>query len=98
MRGSWSLAKNRLPANDVAVAAAIYISGAYGAYHGTQLGDDAFLALVTQLRDALAATPAFINAPIAQRQDMYEALAITGAMTAATAQAPPPPSGAPPWS
>jgi hypothetical protein len=80
-----NLDKQRLPRNDVAVAAAMYIAGAYGAYHGTQVGDRAFVALVAQLRDALVATTAFTNAPMSQRQDMYEGLAITGTLMAVSA-------------
>ncbi len=81
-----TLDKHRLPSNDVASAAAMYASGAYGAYHGTQVSDAAFAALVTQLRDVLAATPEFASASMAQKQDMYEAWAITGMLMAVSAQ------------
>ena len=84
-----TLDKARLARNDVAVAAAMYISGAYGAYRGTRVSDAAFSSLVTQLRDALAATASFANAPIDRKQDMYEGLAITGALLAASVQSNP---------
>ncbi len=79
----------RVPRRDVAVAAAMYVGSAYSAYRGAQLSDAAFLALVAQLRDALAATPAFAQAPLSQRQDMYEGLAIMGLVIAMSAKTQP---------
>ena len=84
-----TLDKARVARNDVAVAAAMYIAGAYGAYRGTQVSDAAFASLVTQMRDVLAATAAFASAPMARKQDMYEGLAITGTLLAASAQSRP---------
>jgi hypothetical protein len=68
----------QVPRRDVAVAAALYVGSAYSIYRGTQLSDAAFRALVEQMRQVLAATPAFARAPLSQRQDMYEGLAIVG--------------------
>jgi hypothetical protein len=78
--------KLHVPRRDVAVAAAMYVGSAYAVYRGTQLSDAAFLALVKQLRGALAATPAFTRAPLSQKQDMYEGLAIVGLLLAVSAQ------------
>ncbi len=76
----------RVPRRDVAVAAAMYVGSAYAAYRGTQLSDAAFLALVVQMRGALVATPAFARAPLSQKQDMYEGLAIIGLVLAMSAR------------
>src|SRR5439155_23281296 len=81
--------KARFARNDVAVAAATFISGAYGAYHGTEVSDAAFASLVTQLRDALAAAPAFADAPMDRKQDMYEGLAIAGTLLVVSARTKP---------
>ena len=76
----------KVPRRDVAVAAAMYVGSAYSAYRGTQLSDAAFQALVGQMRGALAATPAFARAPLSQKQDMYEGLAIMGLVMAMSAR------------
>jgi hypothetical protein len=76
------LDKSRLDHNDVAIAAALNIAIAYGAYHRAEVQDAAFAALVNQVRDALAAAPDFASAPMSSKQDMYEGLAITGMLLA----------------
>lgn len=81
-----AVAKQKLPRNDVAVAAAMFVTGAYTAYRGGDVGDAAFLALVDQLRDLLAATPAFAKAAVGDKQDMYEVFAITGTVMAVGAK------------
>jgi hypothetical protein len=75
----------QVPRRDVAVAAALYVGSAYSVYRGTPLSDAAFKALVEQMRQVLAATPAFARAPLSQKQDMYEGLAIVGLALAVTA-------------
>jgi hypothetical protein len=75
-----------VPRRDVAVAAAMYVGSAYAAYRGSQLSDAAFQALVKQMRGALVATPAFARAPLSQKQDMYEGLAIMGLVLAMSAR------------
>jgi Family of unknown function (DUF6683) len=81
-----SLDKARLARNDVAVAAAMYIVGSYAAYHGADVSDAAFVAIANQIRDVLAATPGYAGAPLAQKQDMYEGLAIVGTLMLAAAK------------
>ena len=76
------LDKSHLDHNDVAIAAALNIAIAYGAYHKAEVPDAAFVALVTQVRDALAASSTFASASMASKQDMYEGLAITGMLLA----------------
>lgn len=72
-----------VPERDLAGAAAAYLTGAYMAYHNTEVPDEWFVPLVTQMRGILATEAA--GAPQQARQEMYEQLAITG-MLAATMQ------------
>lgn len=71
-----------VPARDLAGAAAAYLTGAYMAYHHTNVPDEWFLPLVAQMRGILAAEPAQANAPLPVRQEMYEQLAIVGMFAA----------------
>lgn len=75
-----ALDKQKLPRNDVAVATAMYVSGAYAAYHGSQISDEAFTAVISQFRDVLASAPSFTSATLAQKQDLYEGFAIVGTL------------------
>jgi hypothetical protein len=74
-----------VPSHDLAGAAAAYVTGAYMAYHNTDVPDEWFPPLVAQMRGILAAEPAQANAPVPERQALYEQLAIVG-MFAATMQ------------
>lgn len=74
-----------VPRRDLAGAAAAYVTGAYMAYHNTEVPDAWFPPLVAQMRGILAAEPAQASAPLPVRQEMYEQLAILG-MFAATLQ------------
>jgi hypothetical protein len=74
-----------VPRRDLAGAAAAYLTGAYMAYHHTEVPDEWFPPLVAQMRGILAAEPAQAAAPLPVRQEMYEQLAIVG-MFAATLQ------------
>lgn len=71
-----------VPARDLAGAAAAYLTGAYMAYHHTNVPDAWFPPLVAQMRGILAAEPAQANAPLPVRQEMYEQLAIVGMFAA----------------
>jgi hypothetical protein len=79
--------------DDVAAAVAMYLVGAYAAYHGTPISEAAYSAVVAQMRDVLAAAPAFQRASLADKQDLYESTAILGGMMA-YAQAQPEGDGA----
>jgi hypothetical protein len=81
--------EQRLPAHDVAVAAAMFVAGAHAAYRGGEVADATFVALVGQMRDLLAASPAFTSASVGDRQDMYEMFALTGTVLAFTAKTKP---------
>src|SRR5262249_42016800 len=70
----------KLARNDVAVAAAFYVAGAYSAYRNAKVSSDGLTAATAQLRDLLAASPSFANAAMADKQDMYESWAIIGAL------------------
>ena len=71
-----------VPARDLAGAAAAYVTGAYMAYHHTNVPDAWFPPLVAQMRNILAAEPAQANAPLPVRQEMYEQMASVGMLMA----------------
>lgn len=73
-----------VPANDVAGAVAAFIAGSWMAYHDRDVADADFPVLVAQMRDVLRSTPDFVNAPIAEKQDLHEQLAILGTTMALT--------------
>lgn len=75
-----AVASHGLPRNDVAVAAAFFVTVGYRAYRGVTPSDAAFVAATGQLRDLLAATPEFTRADLARRQDFYETLALSSAV------------------
>lgn len=71
------------PANDLPTALAFFIATSYEASTGTVLPPDRGRPLIAQLRRTMAADPAFAVAPTAEKQRLYEQLAIVGAMTSA---------------
>ncbi|NML18502.1 DUF6683 family protein [Azohydromonas caseinilytica] len=73
--------KYGLPPRDLAGAAAVYLTGAYSAYRNVELPEGYFPPLVAQMRAILAAEPAQTGAPLQDRQEMYEQLAIVGMLT-----------------
>lgn len=76
-----------LPAGDVANAVAAFLSGSVWALHGSEVPDAHFLALVQQMRQSLARTPAIVQAGSRNRQETYEELAILGMLMATTQMA-----------
>lgn len=73
-----------VPENDMAGAVAAFIAGSWMAYHDRDVADADFPVLVAQMREALARDPDIMNAPLAQKQDLREQLAILGTMMALT--------------
>ncbi|GEM_PF-6384156 len=73
-----------VPDNDVAGAVAAFIAGSWMAYHDQDVSDADFPVLVAQMRDVLRSTPDFVNAPLAEKQDLHEQLAILGTTIALT--------------
>lgn len=75
-------AKLGIPANDVAGAVAAFIAGNYMAYRGVEVPDDQYKRLVKQLRSALASSAAFSAATPADKQRLYEQMAMVGTFMA----------------
>ncbi|MFC4254686.1 hypothetical protein GRI97_04565 [Altererythrobacter xixiisoli] len=73
-----------VPDNDVAGAVAAFIAGSWMAYHDRDVADADFPVLVAQMREVLQATPDFVDAPLAEKQDLHEQLAILGTTMALT--------------
>jgi len=73
-----------IPRNDVAGAVAVFTAGNVAAYRNADLPDGHFQALVSQMRAALGASPAFQGADATTRREMYERLAIIGMSMAST--------------
>ena len=73
-----------IPRNDVAGAVAVFTAGNVAAYRNADFPDGHFQALVSQMRAALGASPAFQAADATARRDMYERLAIIGMSMAST--------------
>lgn len=76
-----------LPSNDVANGVAAFLVGNVWALHGSAVPDDHFVALVKQMRQMIAATPAFASASDRDKQEAYEQLAILGMLMATTQMA-----------
>lgn len=67
-----------IPRGDLAGAIAAYIAGSYMAYNGVHFPTDNFRPLVTQVRNIISASPVLRQASAADKQDLYEQLAIAG--------------------
>ena len=70
--------KNGFAARDVAPALALYLGASYAVYHDVEVTDETMAALARQLGGLLSAMPAWTNASVGDRQDMYEQFAILG--------------------
>ncbi|GGC18789.1 DUF6683 family protein [Pseudoduganella buxea] len=73
-----------IPRNDVGGAVAAFIAGSYMAYRDVDFPDQNFQALVNQMRLALASNGAFAHTSDAQKQELYEQMAILGTYMALT--------------
>jgi hypothetical protein len=76
-----------IPSHDVAGAVAAFLAGSYMAYHNVDFPDQHFPPLVRQMRQVLSTSPDFARASTAQKQEMYEHLAILGMFMATTQMA-----------
>lgn len=70
--------------NDLSGAVAAFVAGSWMAYHDRDVSDEDFPVLVAQMRTALRATPELDQASLAEKQALYEHLAILGTLMAAT--------------
>jgi hypothetical protein len=73
-----------LPRGDAAGAVAAFLTGNYIAFSGRPVPDEHFKPLADQLRASIAANPHFVNASAAEKQQMFEHLAIVGMFMATT--------------
>lgn len=80
-------AKFGLPRNDLAGAVAAFVAGNYIAYHDEPFPDRHFKALVAQMREAIDDADALRRSSNAEKQELYETLAILGTYMALTREA-----------
>lgn len=73
-----------IPRNDVGGAVAAFLTGSYAAYRNADVPDENFLPLVNQMRQVLASNADFARASDAEKQDIYEQMAILGTYMALT--------------
>ncbi|MEO7245531.1 MAG: DUF6683 family protein [Rubrivivax sp.] len=76
-----------LPRNDLGGALAAFVAGNVMAYHDRPFPDRLFKPLVQQMRAAIGVTGAFDDTAPAEKQELYESLAILGMFMAATREA-----------
>lgn len=75
-----------IPKYDLAAAIAAFLAGSWSAYHNQAFPDENFLPLVEQIRGIIASNPQLQEANVAQKQEMYEQMAIIGTFMALTQQ------------
>jgi hypothetical protein len=76
-----------IPRHDLAGAIAAFLVGSYMAYNDVDFPDANFKPLVAQMRRTLAHNAEFIQASNAEKQEMYERMAILGTTMALTREA-----------
>ncbi|MEW6704683.1 MAG: DUF6683 family protein [Pseudomonadota bacterium] len=76
-----------IPRYDVGAAVAAFLAGSYMAYRDVDFPDRQFMPLVQQMRQVLAGNAAFARASNAQKQALYEQMAILGTYMALTRDA-----------
>jgi hypothetical protein len=76
-----------IPRNDVGGAVAAFLVGSYVAYRDVDFPDQNFLPLVNQMRHVLASNADFMRASDAEKQEIYEQMAILGIYMALTRDA-----------
>jgi hypothetical protein len=76
-----------VPANDMASAVAAFLAGSYMAYRNVDFPDEHFKPLVAQMRQIIGSNPDFAKASNAEKQEMYEQMAILGMFMANTQMA-----------
>lgn len=67
-----------VPRGDLAAAVAVFLAGSYEAYRNISLEPRDFKALIVQMRGAIGAHAAIAGASDAQKQELYEQMAIVG--------------------
>jgi hypothetical protein len=76
-----------VPRNDVAGAVAAFLAGGWMAYNNADFPDENFKPLVAQMRGVLAGNAEFAAASDAEKQELYERMAILGTFMATTQMA-----------
>jgi hypothetical protein len=76
-----------VPANDMASAVSAFLAGSYMAYRNVDFPDEHFKPLVAQMRQIIGSNPDFAKASNAEKQEMYEQMAILGMFMANTQMA-----------
>jgi hypothetical protein len=76
-----------IPRNDLGGSVAVFLAGSYAAYRSTELPDEHIHALVTQMRKIIGSDPGFAKASSAEKQEMYEQMAILGMFMTTTTMA-----------
>jgi len=76
-----------IPRNDMAGAIAGFLAGSYMAYQDTEFPDENFKPLVNQMRQIVSSNPDFAKASSAEKQEMYEQMAVLGMFMATTQMA-----------
>jgi hypothetical protein len=76
-----------IPKHDTAGAVAAFIAGSYMAYRNSDFPDAHFKPLVNQMRGIIAGNTEFAQATGAEKQEMYEQMAIAGMLMAGTQMA-----------
>jgi hypothetical protein len=71
----------------VAGAVALFVVSSYAAYPSTDVDDAYITATYQQMRQIIGSNPDFAKASNAEKQEMYEQLAILGSFMAGTAYA-----------
>jgi hypothetical protein len=75
------------PAHDLAAGVATFVAGSWMAYRNVDLPDEHFKPLVSQMRQIIGSNPDFAKATSADKQEMYEQMAILGMFMATTQMA-----------
>jgi hypothetical protein len=73
-----------IPRRDLGGAIAAFLFGSYTAYRNTATPDAHFKVLVEQMRGIIAENPGITGASDAQKQELYEQMAILGTLMATT--------------
>ena len=76
-----------VPKYDVAASVAAFLAGSYMAYHNVDFPDENFKPLISQMRQVVVSNPDFLKATNAERQELYEQMAILGMFMATTQMA-----------
>jgi hypothetical protein len=76
-----------IPKHDIAGSVAAFVAGSYMAYRDIDFPDEHFKPLVAQMRQIIGSNPDFAKASNAEKQEMYEQMAILGMFMATTQMA-----------